>query len=71
MQPARLGSFRIGVTVPALEERHQAPLLRAIKTCLVHNTLLGQPSIEVVLRSHPAYHPATIGSGMTNFEARN
>ena len=45
-QPARLGSFRIEVTVPAVEERHQAALLRAVKTCLVHNTLLVPPILR-------------------------
>jgi uncharacterized OsmC-like protein len=47
-QPARLGSFRIEVCAPGLDERHQAGVLRAAKACLIHNTLLGAPSIEVV-----------------------
>ncbi|HEY4364440.1 MAG TPA: OsmC family protein [Bryobacteraceae bacterium] len=49
-QPARLGSFLIEVDVPVLgdqAERHQAGLLRAVKTCLVHNTLLEAPAIAV------------------------
>jgi putative redox protein len=49
LQPARLGSFRIEITAPALDERHEAGLLRAVKTCLVHNTLLGKPDIEVTI----------------------
>ncbi len=48
-QPARLGSFRIEVTAPGLDERHQTGIFRAVKACLIHNTLLGQPAIEVVL----------------------
>src|SRR5262245_11710931 len=40
LKPARLASFRIEVSVPALEERHRDPLLRAVKSCLIHNTLL-------------------------------
>jgi len=48
-QPARLGSFRIEVTVPPVEERHHAALLRAVKGCIVHNTLLGLPSIDIAL----------------------
>lgn len=50
-QPARLGSFRIEVTTPGLDERHQAGIIRAAKACLIHNTLLGHPSIEVVVNS--------------------
>lgn len=50
-QPARLASFRIEVTAHGLDDRHQAGLLRAAKACLIHNTLLGQPSIEVVVNT--------------------
>jgi putative redox protein len=46
-QPSRLGSFRIEVKVPCLEERHQQGLLRAVKTCLIHNTLKTSPQIDV------------------------
>ena len=51
LKPARLASFRIEVTGPVLEERHQAGMLRAVKACLIHNTLLGEPSIEIVLNA--------------------
>jgi uncharacterized OsmC-like protein len=50
-QPARLSSFRIEVTAPGLDERHQAGILRAAKACLIHNTLLSQPSIEIVVNA--------------------
>lgn len=56
-QPARLGSFRIEVIVPGLEERHQTGVLRAAKACLIHSTLLGQPAIDVVVN---ATEPATV-----------
>ncbi len=46
-QPARLAFFRIDVNVPDLEGRHQSGILRAVKTCLIHNTLLGAPALEV------------------------
>ena len=49
-QPARLGSFKIEVTLPAVEERHQTGLLRAVKSCVVHNTLLHAPAIDIELR---------------------
>jgi putative redox protein len=50
-QPARLASFRIEVTAPGLDERHQAGILRAVKSCLIHNTLLGMPAIEIAIES--------------------
>ena len=50
-QPARLSSFRIEVTTASLDERHQAGVLRSVKSCLIHNTLLGAPKIEIALNS--------------------
>ena len=50
--PARLAWFRVDVEAPGLDQRHQVGLLRAAKACLIHNTLLGQPSIDVVVNSH-------------------
>ncbi len=48
--PARLASFQIEITVPGLDdERHREGVLRAAKTCLIHNTLLNAPQIEIVL----------------------
>lgn len=55
-QPARLASFGIEVTAAPLDERHQAGLVRAVKTCLVHNTLLGAPSIEITLHAPVLAH---------------
>ncbi len=59
-QPARLASFRIEVTAPGLDDHHQAGILRAAKACLIHNTLLGQPGIEVVVNGGFAPHPAEL-----------
>jgi putative redox protein len=50
-QPARLASFHIEVTAPGLGDRHQDGILRAVKACLIHNTLLGEPSIEVAVNA--------------------
>src|SRR5579872_4122168 len=50
-KPARLAQFRVEVTAPALDDRHQEGLLRAVKACLIHNTLLGAPSVEVALNT--------------------
>ncbi|MCS7024476.1 MAG: OsmC family protein [Bryobacteraceae bacterium] len=49
--PARLSQFRIQVSLPALDERHQQGVLRAIKSCLIHNTLLNAPAIDVALET--------------------
>jgi uncharacterized OsmC-like protein len=54
MKPARLGVFRIDVTVPGLPPQHEAGVLRAVKLCLIHNTLLNAPSIETVVHSGAA-----------------
>jgi putative redox protein len=51
LQPARLGSFRIEVIVPGLDPHHEAGVLRSVKACLVHNTLVNAPAIETVVRS--------------------
>jgi uncharacterized OsmC-like protein len=50
-QPARLVSFEIEVTAIGLDERHQAGILRAVKACLIHNTLLGGPSIGITINA--------------------
>jgi len=47
--PARLGQFRIEVIVPGLDAQHQAGVLRAVKACLIHNTLIHAPAIETVV----------------------
>jgi len=48
--PARLGSFRIEVIAPSLDPQHEAGVLRAVRKCLIHNTLLNPPQIETVVR---------------------
>jgi uncharacterized OsmC-like protein len=50
LSPARLASFRIEVRLPELEERHREGVLRAVKSCLIHNTLTHPPRIETVVR---------------------
>jgi hypothetical protein len=46
-----MASFGVEVTAPGLDERHEAGLFRAVKACLIHNTLLGQPNIEIMIRT--------------------
>jgi putative redox protein len=50
-QPVRVGSFRIEVIVPNLDPAHEAGVLRAVKACLVHNTLLNAPAVDTVVRT--------------------
>ncbi|HWE49951.1 MAG TPA: OsmC family protein [Bryobacteraceae bacterium] len=48
-QPARLAAFEVAVTAPGLDARHEAGVLRAVKACLIHNTLLAKPEIGVTV----------------------
>jgi putative redox protein len=56
--PARVAQFHIAVTMPELEERHREGVMRAVKSCLIHNTLLHPPQIEIELQASPA--PAAV-----------
>jgi putative redox protein len=53
--PARLASFRIEIDVPNLtDQRHKEGVLRAAKACLIHNTLMAPPQIELVVNAEAA-----------------
>jgi len=54
--PARLARFRIEVTVPALDPRHEEGIVRAVKACLIHHTLLNAPEIETVVNGAAEAH---------------
>ena len=46
--PARLSSFKIEVHLPAaLDGSRREGVVRAIHSCLIHNTLLNAPKIEL------------------------
>ena len=48
LQPARLGNFRIHVTCPTELTREQMEgLQRSVHHCLIHNTLLSTPQVEI------------------------
>ncbi len=48
--PARLGNFKIHVEYPVvLNQEHMEGLMRSVKHCLIHNTLLAPPEIEIEL----------------------
>jgi uncharacterized OsmC-like protein len=55
-QPARLGRFGVEVDVPEMEERYKEGVLRAVKSCLIHNTLLHAPELDI------AIHTATMAA---------
>ena len=55
-QPARLGRLRIEVTAPGLDPHHEAGILRAVKACLIHNTLIHAPAIEIVVSTPVEAH---------------
>lgn len=49
-KPVRLDSFVIEVAVPGIDgERHKEGLLRAVKLCLIHNTLAHPPQIDIAI----------------------
>ena len=50
-KPARLSMVRIRVEARSVDEKHQDGLFRAVKHCLIHNTLLEPPSIEVAVET--------------------
>ena len=51
LKPARLASFRIHVQAPALDARQVEGMERAVKHCLIHNTLLNAPAMEIVVET--------------------
>ncbi|HEX8985923.1 MAG TPA: OsmC family protein [Bryobacteraceae bacterium] len=51
MQPARLGKFQVDVVVPGLAPEHEIGILRAVKACLIHNTLVHLPAIDIMLHT--------------------
>ena len=55
--PARLGDFRIDVTAPGLDADNEAGIRRAVEACLIHNTLMYKPAVEIAINA-PAPVPA-------------
>ncbi|HTV81088.1 MAG TPA: OsmC family protein [Acidobacteriaceae bacterium] len=57
-QPARLGNFHIDVVSPVpLTSDQEQGLVRSVHQCLVHNTLLSAPHVEIALIA-----PAAVGA---------
>jgi uncharacterized OsmC-like protein len=54
-RPARIASFRVDVQAPGADEpRHKEGLERAVHHCLIHNTLLNPPTIQINIEA-PAF----------------
>ena len=50
-QPARIGHIQVAVTTAELDPKDQAGILRAVKSCLIHATLLNAPVVDIVLNA--------------------
>ena len=48
-QSARLERLQIEVSVPELDPQHQTGIQRAVKSCLIHNTLLNTLAIDIIV----------------------
>jgi uncharacterized OsmC-like protein len=60
--PARLSSFRIEIEAPVADEHHRDGMMRAAKKCLIHNTLMNPPSIEIAMV--PSAHAGSGAEGV-------
>ncbi len=50
--PARMDNFHIEIEIPSiLSEQHRAGVENAVHHCLIHNTLLHQPKINIAINS--------------------
>lgn len=50
--PARLGNFRIQVASPVpLSEEQREGMMRSVHHCLIHNTLLNPPAIDIEIEA--------------------
>jgi putative redox protein len=54
LNPPRLDNFRIEIGAPvSLSPAHKTGVEEAVKHCLIHNTLLHPPKIQVEIRTGP------------------
>jgi putative redox protein len=56
--PARLDHLRIEVETGELSARHDEGILRAVHSCLIHNTLLARPEISIEHHATPVVSQA-------------
>jgi uncharacterized OsmC-like protein len=52
-RPARFTAITLDVLAPGLNKHHRDGLLRAVESCLISNTLLHPPTLEVNVSSVP------------------
>jgi len=52
-KPVRIAAIQVRVSAPGVDtdERHREGLRRAVERCLIHNTLLTAPHIEIAIGS--------------------
>lgn len=50
-QPARIAAMQVEIIAPGLNQRHRDGVLRAVNYCLIKNTLLVPPQIEVKVKA--------------------
>ena len=55
-RPARITSIEVEVIAPGLDERHREGVRRAVDLCLIKQTLIKTPRIELKLLSSPEVH---------------
>ena len=57
-KPVRLASIRVNVSAPGADsdERHKKGLRRAVGRCLIHNTLIEVPHIDIAIGAEAAEH---------------
>jgi uncharacterized OsmC-like protein len=54
-KPARLTDFRISLSVPGIDDqRHRDGILRAARSCLIHNTLTQASAVQIELENKSA-----------------
>lgn len=58
--PPRFTSLNIEVSAPGLNQRHQHGIQRAVESCLIHNTLLHSPHVNVEVCSSGALAMAAV-----------
>jgi uncharacterized OsmC-like protein len=52
-RPARFTSISLDVLAPGLNKHHRDGILRAVESCLISNTLIHPPTLEVKVSSTP------------------
>jgi uncharacterized OsmC-like protein len=52
-RPARLTSISLNVSAPGLNKHHRDGILRAVESCLISNTLIHPPTLDVKISSAP------------------